>query len=75
MSALYAIGLLFYLGWFVLSYRLAKRVSPECAYSVGSLNLLGLCMVIPGGRVLVLPVIFLLLLVLVYWAARPRAEE
>jgi hypothetical protein len=36
--------------------------------------MLGLCMVIPGGRVLVLPVLFVLLLVLVYWAAKPDPE-
>ena len=30
---------------------------------------------IPGGRVLVLPVLFVLLLVLVFWAAKPRSED
>jgi hypothetical protein len=36
---------------------------------------LGVTMVIPGGRVLVLPMIFVLLLVLLYWAAKPKAKE
>jgi hypothetical protein len=50
-------------------------MSPELRYTIGSLILLAICMVIPGGRVLVLPVIFVLLLVLVHWAAKPRPEE
>ena len=48
---------------------------PELRYTIATLVLLGITMVIPGGRVLVLPVIFVLLLVLIYWAARPRSEE
>jgi hypothetical protein len=76
MNAIYAIvGLLLYIAWFFASYRVAKRFSPELGYSVISLNLLALCMVIHGGRVLVLPLIFVFLLVLLYWAAKPRVEE
>ena len=37
--------------------------------------LFGLTLVIPGGRVLVLPVLFTLILVLLYWAAKPKAKE
>lgn len=48
---------------------------PELRYTIASLVLLGVTMVIPGGRVLVLPAIFVLLLVLIYWAAKPRSEE
>jgi hypothetical protein len=48
---------------------------PELRYTVGTLILLGITMVIPGGRVLVLPAIFTLVLVLLYWAAKPKAKE
>lgn len=76
MSAIYTIGgLLLYLAWFVGSYRVAKRLSPELGYAMIPLNLLAICMVIHGGRVLVLPLIFVFLLILLYWAAKPRAEE
>jgi hypothetical protein len=47
----------------------------EAKYTLVSLVMLGITMVIPGGRVLVLPVLFLVLLVLLYWAAKPRPEE
>jgi len=50
-------------------------VNPELRNTIASLVLLGITMVIPGGRVLVLPMIFVLLLVLLYWAAKPRAKE
>ncbi len=50
-------------------------VVPELRYTIASLILLGVTMVIPGGRVLVLPAIFILVLVLLYWAAKPRAKE
>jgi hypothetical protein len=50
-------------------------MSAELRYTIGSLILLAVCMVIPGGRVLVLPVIFVLMLVLTYWAAKPRSKE
>jgi 4-amino-4-deoxy-L-arabinose transferase-like glycosyltransferase len=50
-------------------------MSPELRYTLGCLVLLGITMVIPGGRVLVLPAIFVLVLVLLYWAAKPRAKE
>jgi hypothetical protein len=50
-------------------------VVPELRYTIASLVLLGITMVIPGGRVLVLPSIFILLLVLLYWAAKPRTKE
>jgi uncharacterized protein (DUF58 family) len=48
---------------------------PELRYTIASLILLAITMVIPGGRVLVLPAIFTLVLVLLYWAAKPRAME
>ena len=48
---------------------------PELRYTIGTLILLGITMVIPGGRVLVLPAIFTLVLVLLYWAAKPRVKE
>ena len=48
---------------------------PELRYTVASVILLGITMVMPGGRVLVVPMIFVLMLVLCYWAAKPRAEE
>jgi len=50
-------------------------MSRELLYTIVSLFMLGLCMVIPGGRVLVLPVLFVLILVLLYWAAKPGAED
>ena len=46
----------------------------ELRYTIGSLVLLGVTMVIPGGRVLVLPAIFILVMVLLYWAAKPTAK-
>ena len=48
---------------------------PELRYTIASLVLLGITMVIPGGRVLVLPTIFLLMLILLYWVAKPKAKE
>jgi hypothetical protein len=50
-------------------------VGSELRNTIASLVLLGITMVIPGGRVLVLPMIFVLMLVLLYWAAKPRAKE
>jgi uncharacterized membrane protein YdfJ with MMPL/SSD domain len=50
-------------------------VSPELRYTIGSVILLGITLVIPGGRVLVLPALFVLMLVLLFWAAKPRAKE
>ena len=50
-------------------------VVPELRYTIATLVLLGITMVIPGGRVLVLPMIFLLVLVLLFWAAKPGAKE
>ena len=50
-------------------------MSRELLYTIVSLFMLGLCMVIPGGRVLVLPVLFVLILVLLFWAAKPGAED
>lgn len=50
-------------------------MSPELRYTIGSLILLGITLVIPGGRVLVLPAIFILMLVLLFWAAKPRTKE
>ena len=39
---------------------------------IGAFVLLLITMVIPGGRVLVLPAIFTFILVLLYWAAKPK---
>jgi hypothetical protein len=50
-------------------------VSPEFRYTIGSVVLLGITMIIPGGRVLVLPAIFVLVLVLLYWLAKPTEKE
>jgi hypothetical protein len=50
-------------------------VSSELRSTIACLVLLGITMVIPGGRVLVLPMIFVLMLVLLYWAAKPRTKE
>ena len=50
-------------------------VAPELRYTIASVVLLGITMLIPGGRVLVLPMIFVLTLVLLYWAAKPRTKE
>jgi uncharacterized protein (DUF58 family) len=47
----------------------------ELRYTIASLVLLGITMVIPGGRVLVLPSVFVLMLVLLYWVAKPKAKE
>ena len=47
----------------------------ELRYVVGALVVLGISLVIPGGRVLVLPIIFVLILILLFWAAKPGAEE
>ena len=47
----------------------------ELRYVIPTLALLGLCMATHGGRVLVLPVLFILLLELLYWAAKPGPEE
>jgi hypothetical protein len=50
-------------------------VVPELRYTIATLVLLGITMVIPGGRVLVLPMIFVLVLVLLFWAAKPKTKE
>ncbi|MBI1818061.1 MAG: hypothetical protein HYR72_24030 [Deltaproteobacteria bacterium] len=50
-------------------------MSSELRATIGGLILLGITLVIPGGRVLVLPAIFILMLVLLFWAAKPRAKE
>ena len=47
----------------------------EAKYAIASLVLLVVVTFIPGGRVLVLPVLFLLLLVLLFWAAKPGSED
>ena len=47
----------------------------EAKYALASLALLVVVTFIPGGRVLVLPALFVLLLVLLYWAAKPRSED
>jgi len=49
-------------------------VSSELRATIASVILLGVTMVMPGGRVLVLPAIFTLVLVLLYWAAKPKPD-
>jgi hypothetical protein len=49
-------------------------MAPELRYTIATLVILGITLWIPGGRVLVLPVIFVLILILLFWAAKPRAE-
>jgi hypothetical protein len=50
-------------------------MAPELRYVIGTVVLLGVTLLIPGGRVLVLPVLFVLILILLFWAAKPGAEE
>jgi len=50
-------------------------VAPELRYTIGCLIFLGITIVVPGGRVLVLPAIFTLMLVLLFWAAKPSTKE
>ena len=50
-------------------------MAPEAKYAIGCLAFLIFVALIPGGRVLVLPVLFVLVLVLLFWAAKPRPED
>ena len=50
-------------------------MSSELKYTIVTTVALVLCTLFKGGRVLVLPLLFVLILVLVFWAAKPRAEE
>jgi uncharacterized membrane protein HdeD (DUF308 family) len=50
-------------------------VPSELRSTIACMVLLGITMVIPGGRVLVLPMIFVLMLVLFWGVAKPRAKE
>jgi len=50
-------------------------MAPELKATIGSLVLFGITLVMPGGRVLVLPVLFTLTLVLLYWAAKPKSKS
>jgi len=50
-------------------------MQPEARYAIGSVVLLLITMSFHGGRVLVLPAFFVLILVLLYWAAKPKPEE
>ena len=47
-------------------------MSSDLIATIGSLILLGITLMIPGGRVLVLPALFTLLLVVLYWVAKPK---
>ncbi len=47
----------------------------ELKATIGASVLLGITLVIPGGRVLVLPALFTLMLVLLYWAAKPKSNR
>jgi hypothetical protein len=56
----------------------AERTSAmpsEAKYAIASLALLIFVALIPGGRVLVLPALFVLVLVLLFWAAKPGSED
>jgi hypothetical protein len=55
--------------------RKGGTMAPEAKYAIGSVALLVFVTLIPGGRVLVLPVLFVLILVLLYWAAKPGSED
>ena len=58
------------------SAQVERRVmSAELKATIGSLVLFGITLVMPGGRVLVLPVLFTLTLVLLYWAAKPKSTR
>jgi hypothetical protein len=50
-------------------------MASELRYALGTLAVLLVTMLIPGGRVLVLPESFVLILILIFWAAKPRTEE
>jgi hypothetical protein len=50
-------------------------MSSEFKYTIVTTVALVLCMLFKGGRVLVPPLLFVLALVLVFWAAKPRVEE
>jgi hypothetical protein len=50
-------------------------MSSEVKYMIVTTVALVLCMLFKGGRVLVLPLLFVLALVVTFWAARPRAED
>ena len=47
----------------------------ELKYAIGALALVVLSFLIPGGRVMVLPFFFVLVLVLIFWSARRSAER
>ena len=50
-------------------------MAPEFKYSILCVILTAICFMIPGGRVLVLPLVFILILVLLFWSARRGAER
>ena len=47
----------------------------EAKYSLLCVLLTGLSFFIPGGRVLVLPIVFVLVIILLYWSARRSADR
>ena len=47
----------------------------ELKYAIGSLSLVVLAFLIPGGRVMVLPFFLVFVLVLIFWSARRAAER
>jgi uncharacterized membrane protein len=47
----------------------------ELKYAIGSLTLVVLAFLIPGGRVMVLPFFLVFVLVLIFWSARRAAER
>ncbi len=51
------------------------RQRPELTATLASLVALLGTMTFHGGRVLVLPALFTLILVLLYWAAKPRSKS
>ena len=50
-------------------------MAPELKYAILCVILTAICFLIPGGRVLVLPLVFILILVLLFWSARRGAER
>ena len=47
----------------------------ELKYAIGSLILVVLAFLIPGGRVMVLPFVLVFVLILIFWSARRAAER
>ena len=53
----------------------AFRRPVELGYSIWTIGLTVLSMVVPGGRVLTIPLAQVLLMIWIFWAARRSAER